>query len=130
MLVVVLNMPEHSSFQDMLFPMLFISKYAKSYASIMDISLDSVVESGVCGCVSELDIAWTGAVYIKVYGGTLRFFLPDARAHDQSGRQKTALLQAEIRKAVKKSVVAGSSFDRFLSDPPPKTSEVLTGSSM
>ena len=37
MLVVVLNMPEHSSFQDMLFPMLFISKYAKSYASIMDI---------------------------------------------------------------------------------------------
>ena len=39
MLVVVLNMPEHSSFQDMLFPMLFISKYAKSYASMMDISL-------------------------------------------------------------------------------------------
>ena len=35
-LVVVLNMPEHSSFQDVLFPMLFISKYAKSYASIMD----------------------------------------------------------------------------------------------
>ena len=41
MLVVVLDMPEHSSFQDMLFPMLFISKYAKSYASIMDISLPS-----------------------------------------------------------------------------------------
>ena len=39
MLVIVLNMPEHSSFQHMLFPMLFISKYAKSYASIMDISL-------------------------------------------------------------------------------------------
>ena len=39
MLVVVLNMPEHSTFQDMLFPMLFISKYAKSYASIMHISL-------------------------------------------------------------------------------------------
>ena len=38
----------------------------------------------------------------------------DARAHDQSRRQKTALLQAEIRKAVKRSVVAGSSFDRFL----------------
>ena len=42
-------------------------------------------------------------------------FPPDARAHDQSRRQKTALLQAEIRKAVKRSVVAGSSFDRFLS---------------
>ena len=41
MLVVVLNMPEHSSFQNMLFPMLFISKYAKSYASIMDISLSA-----------------------------------------------------------------------------------------
>ena len=39
-------------------------------------------------------------------------FPPDARAHDQSRRQKTALLQAEIRKAVKRSVVAGSSFDR------------------
>ena len=39
MLVVVLNMPEHSSFQDMLFPMLFISKYAKNYANIIDISL-------------------------------------------------------------------------------------------
>ena len=36
MLVVVLNMPEDSSFQDMFFPVLFISKYAKSYASIMD----------------------------------------------------------------------------------------------
>ena len=41
-------------------------------------------------------------------------FPPDARAHDQSRRQKTALLQAEIRKAVKRSIVAGSSFDRFL----------------
>ena len=41
-------------------------------------------------------------------------FPPDARAHDQSRRQKTALLQTEIRKAVKRSVVAGSSFDRFL----------------
>ena len=71
------------------------------------------MESGVCGCVSEFDIAGTGAVYIKAYGGTLCFFLPDARAHDQSRRQKTALLQAEIRKAVKRSVVAGSSFDRF-----------------
>ena len=43
------------------------------------------------------------------------FLLPDARAHDQSQRQETALLQqAEVRKAVKRSVVAGSSFDRFL----------------
>ena len=40
------------------------------------------------------------------------FVLPVARAHGQSPRQKTALLQAEIRKAVKRSVVAGSSFDR------------------
>ena len=40
-------------------------------------------------------------------------FPPDAWAHDQSRRQKTALLQADIRKAVKRSVVAGSSFDRF-----------------
>ena len=39
-------------------------------------------------------------------------FPPDARAHDQSRRQKTALLQTEIRKAVKRSVLAGSSFDR------------------
>ena len=38
----------------------------------------------------------------------------DARAHDQSRRQKIALLQAEIRKAVKRSIVAGSSFDRSL----------------
>ena len=39
-------------------------------------------------------------------------FPPEARTHDQSRRQKTALLQTEIRKAVKRSVVAGSSFDR------------------
>ena len=39
-------------------------------------------------------------------------FPPDARTHDQRRRQKTALLQTEIRKAVKRSVVAGSSFDR------------------
>ena len=78
---------------------------------------DSVVESGVCGCVSEFDIAGTGAVYIKACGGTLCFFLPDPRAHDQSRRQKTALLQEEIRKAVKRSVVAGSSFDLFFRPP-------------
>ena len=42
-------------------------------------------------------------------------FPPDARGHEQSRRQKTAFLQAEIRKAVKRSVVAGSSFDRFFS---------------
>ena len=51
-------------------------------------------------------------------------FPPDARAHDQSRRQKTALLQTEIRKAVKRSVVAGSSFDRFLDDGPGETATV------
>ena len=81
------------------------------------------MESGVCGCVSEFDIAGTGAVYIKAYGGTLCFFLPDARAHDQSRRQKTALLQAEIRKAVKRSVVAGSSFDRLFPPTHPNAQE-------
>ena len=82
------------------------------------------MESGVCGCVSEFDIAGTGAVYVKAYGGTLRFFLPDARAQDQSRRQKTALLQAEIRKAVKRSVVvAGSSFDRFFPPTHPNAQE-------
>ena len=50
-------------------------------------------------------------------------FPPDARAHDQSRRQKTALLQAEIRKAVKRSVVAGSSFDRFLPPTHPNAQE-------
>ena len=67
------------------------------------------MESGVCGCVSEFDIAGTGAVYIKAYGETLCFFLPDPRAHDQSRRQKTALVQAEIRKTVKRSVQLTSS---------------------
>ena len=37
---------------------------------------DSVVESGVCGSVSEFDIAGTGAVYIKAHGGTLGFSSP------------------------------------------------------
>ena len=50
-------------------------------------------------------------------------FLPDARAHDQSRRQKTALLRTEIRKAVKRSVVAGSSFDRFLPPTHPNAQE-------
>ena len=58
MLVVVLNMPEHRSFQDILFPMLFISKYyAKSYASIMDISLILVF---LC-CKSGED-------YVRIFG--------------------------------------------------------------
>ena len=39
MLVMVLNMPEQCSFQDMLFHMLFMPKYAEKYASRMDISL-------------------------------------------------------------------------------------------
>ena len=58
MLVVVLNMPEHSSFQDMLFPMLFISKYAKSYASIMDISLivAEKVKAGVRHAVASRNV--------------------------------------------------------------------------
>ena len=50
---------------------------------------DSFVESGACGSVSEFDIVGTGAVYKKVSGNTLSP-PPDARAHDQSRRQKTA----------------------------------------
>ena len=50
-------------------------------------------------------------------------FPPDARTHDQSRRQKTALLQTEMRKAVKRSVVAGSSFDRFLPPTHPNAQE-------
>ena len=34
------------------------------------------MESGVCGSVSEFDIAGTGAVYIKASGGTLCFSSP------------------------------------------------------
>ena len=41
MLVMVLNMPEQCSYQDMLFHMLLIPKYAEIYASIMDISLST-----------------------------------------------------------------------------------------
>ena len=43
MLVMVLNMPEHCSFQEMLFHVLFMPKYAKIYASIMDISLPIII---------------------------------------------------------------------------------------
>ena len=39
MLVMVLNMPEQCSFQDMILHMLFMPKYAKKSASRMDISL-------------------------------------------------------------------------------------------
>ena len=39
MLVMVLNMPEQCSFQDMLFHMLFMPKYTEKYASRMDMSL-------------------------------------------------------------------------------------------
>ena len=35
-----------------------------------------VVESGVCGSVSEFGIAGTGAVYIKAYEGSLRLSSP------------------------------------------------------
>ena len=50
-------------------------------------------------------------------------FPPDARTHDQSPRQKTALLQTEIRKTVRRSVVAESSFDRFLPPTHPNAQE-------
>ena len=39
MLVIVLNMPEQCSFQDLLFHLLFMPKYAEKSASRMDISL-------------------------------------------------------------------------------------------
>ena len=39
MLAMVLNMPEQCSFQDLLFHLLFIPKYAEKSASRMDISL-------------------------------------------------------------------------------------------
>ena len=53
-----------------------------------------------------------GCLYKSVWRITL-LFLPGTRAHDQSRRQETALLQAEIRKAVKRSVAAGSSYVQF-----------------
>ena len=59
MLVMVLNLPEQCSFQDLLFHLLFTPKSAEKPASRMDISLDqkgeepsSVVESGICGGAS------------------------------------------------------------------------------
>ena len=50
-------------------------------------------------------------------------FPPDARGHEQSRRQKTAFLQAEIRKTVKRSVVTGSSFDRSIPPTHPNAQE-------
>ena len=38
--VMVLNMPEQCSFQDLLFPLLFMPKYAEKSASRMDTSLE------------------------------------------------------------------------------------------
>ena len=78
MLVVVLNMPEHRSFQDIIFPMLFISKYAKSYASIMDISLAAAVNLfvlnlvcfiSVCPCIQYPKRAgWRTRTLVVVFG--------------------------------------------------------------
>ena len=49
---------------------LYISALSKKRPSYCK---DSVVESRVCGSVSEFDIAGTGDVYIKACGGTLCF---------------------------------------------------------
>ena len=42
MVVMVLNLPEQSSFQDLLFHLLFLPKPAKKSASRMDISLPAL----------------------------------------------------------------------------------------
>ena len=61
------------------------------------------MKSGVCGSVSIFDIAGTGAVYIEVARGTLCFPPPMLGL---TIRVEGGVLQAEIRKAVKRSVVA------------------------
>ena len=43
MLVMILNLPEQCSFQDLLFHLLFMPKSAEKSASRMDISLDVVL---------------------------------------------------------------------------------------
>ena len=64
------------------------------------------MESGVCGSVSEFDIAGTGAVHINVSGGTLCFPPPTLGSRSES-KAEDNVLRAELRKAdVKRSVVA------------------------
>ena len=63
------------------------------------------MESGICGSVSEFEIAETGAVHIEVSGGTLCF--PPRRSGSRSeSKAEDSVLQADRRKAVKRSVVA------------------------
>ena len=74
MLVVVLNMPEHSSFQDMLFPMLLISEYAKSYASIMDTGISLPAER---------------EVYLHMYNGNVNRTLHAAQCAEPCVRNRS-----------------------------------------
>ena len=62
MLVMVLNMPEQCSSQDMLFYMLFMPKYAQKYASRMDISLISLVPKWVARVLCD-----TGTAFFIVF---------------------------------------------------------------
>ena len=70
---------------------------------------DSVVESGVCGSVSEFDIAGTGAVYIKAYGGTL-CFSPRRSGSRSESKAEGSVVTSRDKKGCKEECSSGVNF--------------------
>ena len=68
------------------------------------------MESGVCGCVSEFDIAGTGAVYIKAYGGTLCFFPPRPSGARSESKAEDSVVTSRDKKGCKEECSSGVKF--------------------
>ena len=83
---------------------------------------DSVVESGVCGGISEFDIAGTGVLSTRGGWKGHAVFPHRQLARKQSRRQKSAVHEQRQEKAVKRSstttVVAVFKCYRFSAHPP------------
>ena len=60
------------------------------------------MECVVCGGVSEFDIVATGAVFMRCLEGSLYFSPPTSSSRSES-KGEDSILEAETRKAVKRS---------------------------
>ena len=88
----------------------FFSSFCFSSLTQHSLCKDSVVESGVCGSVSEFDIAGTGAVYIEKRMKE-HFVFPSRRAGSRSeSKAEDSVVTSRDKKDCKEKCSSGVKF--------------------
>ena len=81
----------------------------QKFAQEKNVKIQFVVESGVCGSLSEFNIAGTGAVYIKASGGSLCFSPRHSGSRSES-KPEDSVVTSKDKKGCKEECSSGVKF--------------------